>query len=100
MDFGTWLAERRRQAEMTQRDLARKCMVTPAYVAHLESGTSEAPPLQTCKSLARALGLDWKEVWQRSFAVRLKRWLKKQGHSGIPDDEFAEIVNKIQSASR
>jgi transcriptional regulator with XRE-family HTH domain len=100
LDFSRWLAERRRQGGLTQRELARKCMVTPAYVAHIESGTSEAPPLQTCKSLARALGLDWKEVWQRSFAVRLKRWLKQQGHFGIPDDELTAIVNKILSSGR
>ena len=100
MNFATWLAERRQVARITQRELANKCGVTPAYVAHLESGTSEPPPLKTCRALARGLGIDWEEMWQRSLAARLKRWLKRQGHSGIPDDQLLEMVKRIQSASR
>ena len=100
MNFGTWLAERREEARITQRELAKKCGVTPAYLAHLENGTSEPPPLKTCKALARGLGISWDDLWQRSFAARLKKWLRREGHSGISDDELLEIVKKIQASSR
>jgi transcriptional regulator with XRE-family HTH domain len=100
LDFGAWLAQRRKEADLTLRELAKRSKLSLPYVAALERGTSEAPPLPTCKSLARALGIDWKEVWRLSFAARLKRWLKQQGHSGIPEGEFNEIVTRIQSSSR
>ena len=100
MDFGAWLSEQRRKAGLTQRSLAKKCGLTAGYLATLERNTAEPPPLRTCKALARGLGIDWEEMWQRSFAARLKRWLRRQGHSGIPDDELLEIVKRIQFASR
>ncbi len=100
MDFGAWLSEQRRKAGVTQRSLAKKCGLTAGYLATLELSTAEPPPLRTCKALARGLGIDSEEMWQRSLAARLKRWLRRQGHSGIPDAELLEIVKRIQSASR
>jgi transcriptional regulator with XRE-family HTH domain len=99
-DFGAWLSEQRRGAGVTQRSLAKKCGLTAGYLATLERNASEPPPLRTCKALARALGIDWEEMWERSLAARLKRWLRRQGHSGIPDCDLLEFVKKIQSASR
>ncbi len=100
MNFATWLAGRRQVAGITQRELANKCGVTPAYVAHLENGTSEPPPLKTCRALARGLGTEWEEMWQRSFAARLRKWLKRQGYSGAPEAELIEIARRIELASR
>jgi len=98
LEFGAWLAQRRQQAGVTQRELAKKCAVTAAYIAHLENGTSEPPPLRTCKALARGLGIGWEDVWERSFAARLKRWLKREGYSAIPEAELLDLVKKIESA--
>ena len=50
--------------------------------------------------MARALDLNWEEVWQRSFAARLKRWLKREGYSAIPEAELLDLVKRIESASR
>ncbi len=83
MDFGSWLAEKRGRAAITQRELAKGCGVTPAYIAHLENGTSEPPPRETCRSLARTLGIRGEEVWQRSSSARLKKWLRREGYTKI-----------------
>jgi transcriptional regulator with XRE-family HTH domain len=85
---------------LNQRDFARKCDLSPAYVAALERGISEPPPLSTCKVLARALAVSWEEAWDRSFAARLTKWLKHQGFTGISETDLLEIVKKIKSASK
>jgi transcriptional regulator with XRE-family HTH domain len=100
LDFGTWLAGRRRKAGITQRDLAKKTGLSAGYLALLERGTSEPPPLKTCKRLAAALGLDWNEVRPVSLATRLKTWLKREGYSGIPEAELLELARRIESAGR
>lgn len=100
LDFGDWLAARRVEAGMTQRELAKKCVLSPAYFANLERNASEPPPLRTCKALARALGISWDEVWQRAFAARLRRWLKREGFPGISEAELIELTKGIQSVTR
>ena len=99
MDFGPWMAQRRQDARITQRQLARKCGLSPGYLALLERGTSEPPPLKTCKRLALALGLDFNEVWQIAFATRLRTWLKREGYSGIPEAELIDIAKRIEAAT-
>ena len=42
---------------LTQRDLARKAQVTPAYIAQLETGTKKNPSLAVLQRLAKALGV-------------------------------------------
>lgn len=100
LNFGAWLSEQRRKAGLPQRELAKKSGLTAGYLATLERNTSEAPPLRTCRLLARALGINLEEMWERSLAARLKRWLRRQGHSAIPDDQLLEFVRKIQSHER
>jgi transcriptional regulator with XRE-family HTH domain len=97
LEFGRWLAERRHLAGVTQRQLAKKCGLSAGYLALLERGTSEPPPLETCKRLARALGLSWEEVRQRAFSARLKSWLKKEGYLGVSEARLVEIIAKIES---
>ena len=88
------------RAGVTQRDLARRCGLSPAHVANLERNTSEPPPLRTCKTLARALGIDPEEIWQRSFAARLKRWLRREGYSGLAEADLLELIAKIKTVAR
>jgi transcriptional regulator with XRE-family HTH domain len=83
---------------VTQRELAEKCALTAAYMAHLQNGTSEPPPLRTCKALARGLSLSWEEVWERSFAAGLRRWLRREGYGSIPEPELLDLLKRIQSA--
>jgi transcriptional regulator with XRE-family HTH domain len=98
--FGKWLAERRRRAGVNQRELARRCALSPAYVANLERNTSEPPPMKTCKLLARALGANFEEVWQAAFTARLRRWLKREGYRRLPEHELLEIAKRIEAATR
>ena len=100
LNFGAWLAKRRNDSGLSQRDLAKRCDLSPAYVAALERGTSEPPPLSTCQSLASALAIKWEDVWDISFAARLTKWLKREGFTGISEAKLQEIVRNIKSASK
>jgi transcriptional regulator with XRE-family HTH domain len=42
---------------LTQRDLARKAKVTPAYIAQLEIGARKNPSLGVLQRIAKALGV-------------------------------------------
>jgi len=97
VDFGTWLAERRHKAGLTMRELAGKTGLSAPYIATIEGNRSDPPPLKTCKALARGLNIGWQEIWQRSFAARLKRWLRREGFSRISDDEILDVANRLQS---
>ncbi len=100
MDFGAWLGKRRREARLTMRELASRSRLSAPYIATIERNTSEPPPLKTCTALAKALGLDAKEVWEQSFAARLKRWLQKEGWRGISEAEILGMVAKIRAAAK
>jgi transcriptional regulator with XRE-family HTH domain len=100
LDFGEWLAKRRNDSGLSQRELAKKCDLSPAYVAALERGTSDPPPLRTCKAFARALATNWEDVWDHSFATRLRKWLRREGFSGMSETELLEIVQNIKSISK
>ena len=90
--------QRRHEANVTQRQLARKCGRAPATSALLEAGTSATPPLKTCERLAVALRLEWNEVLYIAFAARLKTWLEREGYSGIPEAELIDIAKRIEAA--
>jgi len=100
LTFGVWLAKRRDESGLSQRELAKKCNLSPAYVAALERGTSEPPPLRTCRDLAKGLAIRWEDVWDRSFAGRLRKWLRREGFTGMSDTELLEIIRTIKSASK
>ena len=85
---------------MTQRQLASRCGLSAGYLALLERGTSEPPPLRTCKRLAVTLGLDWNEAWRIAFATRLRTWLKRQGYPGVPEADLLDIVKRIEATKQ
>jgi transcriptional regulator with XRE-family HTH domain len=47
---------------LTQRALAERADVTPAYVAQLEMGTRKNPSLEVLRRLAKALGVPVTEL--------------------------------------
>ena len=55
--LGDMIRELRDRKGWSQRDLAAKAMVTPAYVAMLESGAKQNPSPVVLKRLERALGV-------------------------------------------
>ncbi len=97
MTFGDWLAKRRAQAGLTQKELAAKCNLSPTYIARLELGSLEPPPRSTCKPLARALGISFEEIWTLALLIRLRRWLNREGYPRIPEAELLDFVKKIES---
>jgi len=100
LDFGAWLDEKRQEANLTLRELAKKSGLSLPYVAGLERGTSEAPPFRTCKALARAFGMQPDEIWRRAFAARFEKWLKRQGFSHISSEALLEISKRIEEADK
>jgi transcriptional regulator with XRE-family HTH domain len=100
MDFKAWLSAQRRQARITQRELAKKCGLSPGYLALLESGLAEPPPLKTCKRLARALGANWAEAGPIALAGRLGTWLKREGLFRISKSETLEIAERLFSEEK
>jgi transcriptional regulator with XRE-family HTH domain len=100
MEFGPWLAKRRNLAGLTQAQLATKTSLSPSYIARLELGTAEPPPRSTCRALARALGIDFDEIWGQSFAARLRRWLRREGYGSIQEPKLLDLLTQIQSSQR
>ena len=60
--FGEIIRERRRQRNMTQRDVARRIGTSAPYVGHLESGQRH-PSDEIVTKLADALGFDRREMF-------------------------------------
>ena len=100
MDFGHWLAERRREAGLTQRELARKSRLSPGYLALLEAGDADPPPLPTCKRLTQALGLAWESTRQLCVGFRLQAWLRDEGFAKISKEEIDQIARRIDASKR
>jgi transcriptional regulator with XRE-family HTH domain len=100
LDFKEWLSAQRRQASITQRELAKKCGLSPGYLALLESGLAEPPPLKTSKRLARALGAKWAEAGPIALAGRLGTWLKREGLSQVSKSEILEIAKRLLSEEK
>jgi transcriptional regulator with XRE-family HTH domain len=98
--FGQKLADLRIRAGLTQKGLAAKCRLSDPYIARLELGSIDPPPRPTCKLIARALGVPFKDVWRDAFVARLGRWLRREGYSGIAESDLSAIIEKIEAASQ
>src|SRR5215469_13887782 len=60
--FGKLIRERRRLLNLTQEELARRIRVSMPFVGHLETG-HRSPSEKTIVKLAKALGLDQRELF-------------------------------------
>jgi hypothetical protein len=47
--------------------------------------------------LARALGVDAKEVWRQALIDGLERWLKKEGFRGIRSEVISNFFEALKS---
>lgn len=61
-NFGEVIRDRRRQLDLTQREIARRIRTSTPYVGHLESG-KRYPSDQVLSRLAEVLGLDRGELF-------------------------------------
>lgn len=60
--FGQAILQRRRQLELTQKQIARRLRVSSNYIGHLEGGTRH-PSAKMVMKLAGILGLDPRELF-------------------------------------
>jgi transcriptional regulator with XRE-family HTH domain len=95
MKFGAYLKRLRLGAKLTQKELARKCSLSDAYINRIEGQEADPPTRQVCMALARALGADGNELWKHAFAARLEKWLKKEGFRRIPDDAASAFYDRL-----
>jgi transcriptional regulator with XRE-family HTH domain len=85
MKFGQYLKHCRLDASLTQKELARRCGLSDAYINRVENQEADPPTHKVCAALARALGVDEKELWKCAFIARLDRWLMKEGFKKTPE---------------
>jgi len=85
MKFGLYLRRCRLDASLTQKQLARSCGLSDAYVNRLENQEADPPTHEVCAAFARVLGVDEKVLWKRAFVARLDRWLRKEGFKKTPE---------------
>ncbi len=90
MKFGKYLKTKRKQANLTQEDLARRLRVSNTYIHQLETGKIDAPTEQRCRQLAEVLGVAPGEVWQLARRERLERYAER---TGLEPSEELEILN-------
>ncbi|MDO8433013.1 MAG: helix-turn-helix transcriptional regulator [Candidatus Binatus sp.] len=95
--FGQMIRSRRRQANMTQEQVARQVGASTPYVGHLESGKRH-PSDEIVTRLADALGFDRRELF---FVAnpRAKELLnpREQQHDHSAWDEFRRAAGLIRS---
>ncbi len=60
--FGELIRERRRRADLTQREIARRIGTSTPYIGHLETGKRH-PSEEVVERLADALGFDRKDLF-------------------------------------
>ncbi len=60
--FGHVIRDRRRQADLTQREIARRIGTSTPYVGHLESGKRH-PSEEVISKIAEVLGFDRRELF-------------------------------------
>ena len=97
MRFGPYLKDLRLHAGFTQRQLAHKCRLTSAYINQLEKEKTDPPTRQICRALARALGVEGRELRRYAFIARLERWVRKEGYKKIPDRLATVLFDTLDS---
>jgi len=95
MKLGTYLKQMRLRANLTQKELARKCGVSDAYLNRLEKQKADPPTHRVCRALARALGANENDLWKHAFTARLERWLRKEGFRSIPQGLTASLFDNL-----
>lgn len=75
MKFPKLLQQYRMRKDYSKTFLAEKIGISPSYIMMLEGGQKPPPPLETCESIADALGLssqEKKEFFKAAFTERNK----------------------------
>lgn len=84
--FGEFVTVKRKQEGFSLRDFAKAIMISPSYLANIESGARPAPSLPVLNNISYALGLNYEE---RVCLYDLAAATKKDGT--VPAD-IAEYI--------
>jgi len=77
--FGEYLKRRRKEADLTQEDLARSLKVSNTYIHQLETGKIDAPTERRCRQLAAVLNVPPGDIWAMAKEERLKHFAERVG---------------------
>ncbi len=79
MKFSYYLREKRKNAGLTQEQLARSLGVSNTYIHQLETGKIDAPTEKRCRQLARLLKAPAAEVCELARKERLRKYAEREG---------------------
>lgn len=108
MNFGEWLYSKRKEAGLTQGQLAEKAHISTSYVSTLErqqehtvTGATPQPDREIVVSLAKVLKTDVSEaLFAAGYAPKnakvLPEELQLMDFNGFDDDDLKDIAEYIE----
>ena len=95
--FGERIRELRREAGLTQWDVANRTGVSNTYISALESGRKPAPPHVIVTALASCLQTSEETLWALARAEREERL--KRRIDGVPTSQrIARTANAVNNS--
>jgi len=91
--FGEFLKKQRKRRDLTQEDLAQALDVSNTYIHQLETGKIDAPNLERCQQLSKALSVDVQELWEPAQRERLAKYAERAGVT--LEELFSEIGGEV-----
>jgi transcriptional regulator with XRE-family HTH domain len=95
--FGEFVRAQRRLAQVSQRNLARMSGVSDSYLSQLERGNYQPSP-QVVKALARAFGLDPKQLYTMLGFMDVDEKEKKKGPPAV--EEAVRLDPRLDEAKK
>lgn len=93
LGFGEFLKKQRKRRDLTQEDLALALDVSNTYIHQMETGKIDAPNLERCRQLSKALQVDVQQLWEPARRERLAKYAERAGVT--LEELFSEIGGEI-----
>ena len=93
INFGEYLKKQRKRRNLTQEDLAQALDVSNTYIHQLETGKIDAPNLERCRQLSKALSVGVEELWEPAQRERLAKYAERAGVT--LEELFSEIGGEV-----
>ena len=97
--FGEYLKRKRKEADLTQEDLARALKVSNTYIHQLETSKIDAPTERRCRQLAAVLKVPSRELDAMAKQERLKRFAERVGLGPILELERGQNSDELSPLS-
>jgi transcriptional regulator with XRE-family HTH domain len=94
--FGVWLKERRKEAEMSQRDLAALLKINHTYLSKIEAGKMPPPGEETLQGIASVLSIAQDDVYRK--AGRVPRCIAQCFENGMSDEVYRLFLQAYGAA--